>query len=339
MTIIKNLSPRLTAHSNNSTVWKFALLSCALVWGGSFVVLKNSLDVMEPNWLMFWRFFFTFILVASLFFKQLKAHFNVRHLKKGVLLGVFLGCGYCIQNLGLLYTTPGKNAFLTAAYCMMVPFFAWVLQGKRPHFTNLMAAFLCLGGVGLVSLNTSDTLSLGPGELLTLFSAFFYAFHIALTGKLGGEKYNMIALTVIQMFVCMLVSLAFALIRQEVPPTLAVVTPDLILGFLYLVLLSSGYCMVVQNLGQARVPSSEAALLLSFESVFAVLCSALFYGEHITGTMFVGFCLIFSSVIVSEVDFTMFRKIPHAIRRRRARLRGTSSIHHKTKDSNSATRY
>ena len=85
-----------------------------------------------------------------LFYKYIKDT-CIRDLKGGAITGTCLFLAYLIQTLGLTMTTPGKNAFLTAIYCAIVPFLVWLFYHKRPDNYNFVAALLCVSGVALVS--------------------------------------------------------------------------------------------------------------------------------------------------------------------------------------------
>ena len=100
---------------------------------------------------------------------------------RGLGLGAALFAAYTLQTFGLEHTTPGKNAFLTATYCVIVPFMWWLFSRKRPDAYNLAAALICICGMALVSLDGSLTLGLGDG--LTICCGFFYALHIILTAR------------------------------------------------------------------------------------------------------------------------------------------------------------
>ena len=292
--------------------WKVALAACAAIWGGSFVVLKGAIELVPPTWLVAIRFGFTAIILGLAFRARLREHLNRSHLLCGVVLGLFYGAGYVVQNIGLAYTTPGRNAFLTAVYCVMTPLFNWAIVRRRPDASTFVAAVLCVVGVGFISLGNDMTFSLGPGEWLSLASAVMYALHIVFAVRFA-QDHDVITLTVVQIVVTALVATAVALPLEPVPQITALASPDFLVSLAYLVLLSSCLASVVQNVGQAIVEPAEASLLLSLECVFAVTFSVLFYGEPITPTLLAGFGTIFAAVLVSEA-------VPMLLDRRAARV-------------------
>lgn len=281
-------------------VWKLALAACAAIWGGSFVVMKDTLDVIPPAWLMFIRFAASTLIVGALFWKKLRDNLDMSHLAMGAILGLASGAAFVVQNIGLDDTTPGRNAFLTATYCVMTPFINWFVTRKRPDGGNLLAALLAIVGVGLVALGDDLSLIMSGGDWLTLVSAVLFAVHIVLVARFSSA-HDVMTLTVVQLGVSALVALATALVMGPTPAASVFASPDVWFSLAYLVLLSSCVCMVVQNLGQANVPPAQASLLLSLESVFAVVSSVIFYNELVTPRIAVGFATIFVAVLVSEL--------------------------------------
>lgn len=131
---------------------RLALLLAAMIWGSAFFVMKNAVDSI-PTWMLLGiRFTMGAGVLALIFWKRLKL-IRASTWARGAALGVLLCAAYGVQTFGLMDTTPGKNAFLTTVYCILVPFLNWALLGRRPTLYNGLAAVLCLGGIGLVSLS------------------------------------------------------------------------------------------------------------------------------------------------------------------------------------------
>ena len=281
-------------------VWKLVLALAAAIWGGSFVVIKDTLDAVTPAWLMAIRFVCAFVLVGFLFRRILAEHLDRRHLAAGAVLGLASGLAFVVQNVGLADTTPGRNAFLTATYCVMVPFVNWVVVRQRPGAKSLVAALLAIVGVGLVALGDDLSLAMSGGDWLTLVSAVLFAVHIVLVARFS-KTMDVMCLTIVQLGMSAVVAAVSALVLEPLPAAEAFAQPSVWFSLAYLVILSSCVCMVAQNLGQAHVPPAQAGLILSLESVFAVLASVIFYGEVVTPRLAVGFATIFAAVLVSEL--------------------------------------
>ena len=177
-------------------VYKLMLLAATIIWGFAFVVMKDAVDVLPPAQLIGVRFFLTGLLMAAVFHRSLAGTLNGPCLKAGLVLAAVTFLAFWVQTVGLADTTPGKNAFLTATYCVIVPFMLWVVAGKRPTLANVGAAGMCIVGIGLVSL-TNSSLSFEFGDAMTLLCAVFFAAQIIAISRYS-EHFNVLALTVYQ---------------------------------------------------------------------------------------------------------------------------------------------
>ncbi|MGL6292825.1 EamA family transporter [Eubacterium aggregans] len=121
----------MKTSTKHSIYAKITLFAAALIWGSSFFVMKNVVDVFPPSLILAIRFPIGFVLLSLFFFKRLK-NLNWEYLKIGAVIGFFLALAYGIQTLGLTDTTPGKNAFLAVVYCVIVPFLYWIVDKRRP---------------------------------------------------------------------------------------------------------------------------------------------------------------------------------------------------------------
>ena len=286
---------------SNATGGRLALLTAALIWGSSFIIMKDTLDHIPVFQLLAIRFTLGGLLLAAIFRKQLmQAKRTI--LSHGAICGVLLLSAYASQTYGLQTTTPGVNAFLTAVYCVIVPFMAWGLSRKRPTPYNWAAAVMCIAGIGLISL--SGDLTLGAGEALTLLSGLLYALHIMGLSRYGEED-DPIALTIVQFAVVAVLSWIFTLtVEAGTPVPAPAVWPKL----MYLTVLATAVTLVCQSVGQSLTPPSQSAILLSLESVFGALFSVVLGYEALTLPILCGFTLVFISVIVSETQLSFLKR-------------------------------
>lgn len=280
---------------------KFALFSAALIWGSSFFIVKNTVDIFPTNFLLAIRFTIGCLLLCVLFPKKL-TQLNRTCLWQGIVLGLLIFTAYCIQTIGLTDTTPGKNAFLTAAYCILVPFLYWITDKRRPDLYNFSAAFLCLAGIGLVSFDGS--FSMRFGDAMTLISALFFAAHIVAGARFGGKS-DPILLTILQFGVAAVCSWILGFTTETFPKEIPL---NATLGLLYLAVFATTIALLLQNIGLKYADPTSGAILLSLESVFGVLFSMLFYQERLTLRLGAGFLLIFIAVILSETKLSFLRK-------------------------------
>lgn len=198
---------------NKAVLGRSALICTTFIWGTSFVVLKSALDSITPLWVLAIRFggAALMMLVASI---PLLKKLDKQYLKGGAIMGACLAAAYTVQTYGLMYTTPGKNAFLTATYCILVPFLYWIIFDKKPDKYNIGAALICLVGMGFVCLNKD--LSVNKGDLLTVCCGLFYGLHIIVTSR-HVEGKSPLLLTMIQFAVAAILCLAFALMFEPKP--------------------------------------------------------------------------------------------------------------------------
>lgn len=285
---------------HKTTFAKLALLLATIIWGSSFAIMKNSVEVIPPNTLLAIRFSAACIILSLIFFKRL-LKINKEYMWQSAIIGLCLFLAYCVQTFGLAQTTPGKNAFLTAVYCVIVPFLFWFVTKEKPGFYNVIAAIICIVGIGFVSLD--GNLTMGIGDALTLVGGFFYALHIVVVAKFGKEK-DPIVITILQFFYCACFSIIASLLFEK--PHFSF-TPQLSFGLAYLAVFCTATALLLQNVGQKHTNPSVSALILSLESVFGVIFSIILYGDKMTLKLIIGFILIFSSIIISETKFSFLK--------------------------------
>ena len=286
-----HLSPRLG---------RAALFTAALIWGSSFFVMKDAVSGIPVFLLLAIRFTVGCGLMSIIFWKKWRKC-SKRLLLHGGVVGVLLFAAYTAQTYGLKGTTPGKNAFLTAVYCVLVPFVNWLLLRRKPTRWNWLAAVMCLGGIGLVSLD--GQLTMNQGDALTLLGGVFYALHLVAVSRFGEDD-DPVLLTTVQFGASALCCwVGFGLFE-----TLPAFPENAWVELIYLAVFATTIALLLQNVGQSVTPAAPAAILLSLESVFGVLFSVVCYGETVTLRLLTGFALIFLAVIASETQFSFLRR-------------------------------
>lgn len=280
------------------------LFAAAFIWGSSFFIMKGAVDVIPTFYLLAIRFTGGVALLALICGRKWK-RFTADYLWRGAIMGAFLFLAYSVQTFGLAETTPSKNAFLTAVYCVLVPFLYWLVARQRPDRYNILAALLCISGVGLVSLTESFTVT--RGDALTLCCAVFYASHIVSVAKVSPGK-DIYILTVFQFFWAAVYAWVCGLLFQQFPPVETLLNTDMVIQMGYLIVMATTVALLFQNVGQVWSDPASASVILSLESVFGVLCSVIFYGDPVTGRLLAGFALIFVAVVCSETKFSFLRR-------------------------------
>lgn len=281
------------------------LLVASLIWGISFVIMKDALDNIGASYLIAIRFSVAALLIFLISFKKWKL-INFRLVLTGLLTGLFLGGAYIIQTYGLKLTTPGKNAFITSIYCILVPFLYWIFNKKRPNKYNFISAGIALVGLGLISFKSLiEFRVINIGDILTFICGIFYALHIVFTNKYCQE-HDLYLITAFQFLSTAIMAwvIVFAFERSFEPITLNMV-PQL----LYLIVLASFLALLFQNYGMYNMDPSKGSLILSLEAVFGALTSIIFgYETNVDLVRILGFLLILGAIFISQTQLKFLRK-------------------------------
>lgn len=290
---------------NENTLKKLAkpmIVLATVIWGSTFFILKDTLDDVDLMFLLAFRFTLAAGILALVFRKRWRA-MDLGYLWRGGLMGALMFAAYAVQNYGLMDTTPGKNAFFTAVYCVIVPFLYWAVDKLRPSRWNVLAAVLCVAGIGLVSWDGG--ISLTGGDLLTLCGGLLYACHIVAVAKFSQGR-DIFILTVLQFATTALCCWVGALFTHGIPLDGLPARAWWVL--LYLAIAATTVALLFQNVGQKYTDPSSAALLLALEAPFGVAFSVLFGAENPSALMYLGFFLIFLAVVCSETQFKFLRR-------------------------------
>ena len=271
------------------------LILVTVIWGGGFVARDMALESMRPFQIMAVRFLLAAVLMGLFSIKSLKG-ITKAEVMAGGLMGVALFTGFALQIVGLQYTTPSKNAFLTALNVVIVPFIAFLILKKKIGVKGVLGALMSVAGVALLSLDRNFSLGLGDG--LTLICAVGFAFQIFLTSEFV-KKYRTTVLNFVQMTTAFLLSLLCLAAFGEAD---FAVTSKGWLSVLYLGVISTTVCYLLQTASQKYVDETKAAIILSMESVFGTVFSIIILREIITLRMVIGSAVILVAVIVSNLS-------------------------------------
>lgn len=278
-----------------------SLLLVAIIWGSSFVVIKNALDYINPVYILVLRFALSSVLMAFVFWKRFR-EINKEDIKAGAIIGFFLFLAFLTQTIGLKYTTVSKQAFITASYVVIVPFFYWGITKKKPDIYEFMAAILCLIGVGLLSLEESFSINLGDG--LTMVCAVFFALHI-ISIEYFAKDHDPIILTIVQFAVAAILSFIVVLIFNI---KLGSFGKEVGFSILYVAVVSTLIAFGIQNVAQKYTSSTHTAIILSMESVFGSIFSVLLLGDKFTVKLFLGCLIVLISILTAETKWNFLRK-------------------------------
>ena len=273
---------------------RLALLAATVTWGTTFLITRNTLDAIDTYYLLAFRFTGAALLLLLLFPRCLRK-LDRQLLRRGVWLGVILFAAYALQTEALKRTSPGKTAFFSAVDCVAVPFLAWLIGQRRPTLLHVSAAFFCLGGIGCVSLE--EAVSFGVGEWLALGCGVLFGAHILGLALLSADQ-PILSLTAVQFGTTAALAWGFALLFNRPP---AALPPSAVFSLFYLCIFATALAFLCQTAGQRLLPPATAALILSMEAVFGVICAMLFSHEALTPMMCLGFGLIFAAILIAEL--------------------------------------
>ena len=287
---------------NKALLGRLAIVGTVLVWGTSFVILKTTLDSIDTMWILAIRFSVSAALLGLAGWKQLRK-MDRAVVRGSVIMGCFLAAAYIVQTYELKYTTPGKNAFLTATYCVLVPFMAWGVYRRRPDASNIAAAFLCIIGIGLVSLGGQNG-AMNIGDALTLLCGVFYGIQIIMMEQYAG-KGDALSITAVQFAAGAVICWVGALFFEQPPVN---VPASAWMSVAYMSVMCTAVCFFLQAWGMKYTPSSTTAVIMTLESVFGTVISIVFYHEAMSFRLVLGFVLIFAAVLISETKFSYLKK-------------------------------
>ncbi|MBO5137630.1 MAG: EamA family transporter [Spirochaetaceae bacterium] len=273
------------------------MLLTAAIWGFAFVIVKNSLDFVPPIYMLAIRFSIAGLVLALIFCKKFSM-LNKKILFHGAILGFFLFSAYAFQTIGCKYTSAGKNAFLTTIYVVLIPIFLWIMTKKRPGINVMIATFLAICGIGLLSLKNDFTINIG--DILTLICGVGFALHIIFISRYNATE-DPILLTVLQLCFAAIFSWILAPIMEGIFPKDALNSSSTVASMLYLGLISTMVAFFLQNLCQKYTPPTIAAIFLSMEAVFGVIFSCIFLKESLTLRIVFGCSLIFVAILLAEL--------------------------------------
>lgn len=275
------------------------LLLTALIWGAAFVAQRTGMDHIGPFTFQTARGFLGALSLLPVIIWQKKsqgAAYARPSLKACLMCGLVLTIASTTQQIGLVSTTVSKAGFIGSLYVVFVPLIGLFL-GLRAGRKIWLSVLLAMIGMFLISGVGTGSLQIQIGDMLLLISAFFYAVHILVVARYAPHV-NGAALSCAQFLVMSAITLIPALLLEK--PTVAGLL-EAKWALLYTGILSSGVGYTLQIIGQMRVPSTVASLILSLESVSSLIAGMLLLGERLTDVEWIGCALVLCAVVVSQL--------------------------------------
>jgi drug/metabolite transporter (DMT)-like permease len=286
------------------------LVAITLIWGATFVTIKDALGDASPLAFNLLRMLLATLCLAAIFPKQLKRAGRAEVIAS-LPVGVFLFLGYTLQTSGLRLTTPSKSAFITGLSVVLVPLFMFILFRRKLSVWSAAGVLAALVGLALLALPPGqqwhDLAAINPGDVLTSGCAVSFALHIIFLGRATSAQrvprvsYKSVA--VLQtLFATVLMAAALPLARPLTGVGAFVQwTPRLAVALIITAVLATALAFAVQSWAQQFTPPTHTALIFALEPVFALITSYVLLGERLGGRALVGCASILGSVLLSEL--------------------------------------
>jgi drug/metabolite transporter (DMT)-like permease len=277
------------------------LLLVAVIWGSAFVAQRVAGQMGSVYLFNGARYLLAAFVVLPFAVRSLRALQKDNPLsaipheqfKWMFIAGFILFIGSALQQVGLVYTTAGNAGFITALYVVLVPIVLFIVWRERLHWLSIAAVGLAVGGAFLLS--TGGRFEVRAGDAIELIGGLFWAFHVVVLGKFAA-KFESMSFSVGQLAICGLLNLGVGAFSESIPTF----SWSLIAAILYTALFSLGLCYTLQIWAQRHTPPADAALILSLESVFAVISGWLLLDEFLAPVQIIGCVLIFVAVLLSQ---------------------------------------
>jgi drug/metabolite transporter (DMT)-like permease len=264
-----------------------AMLATAAIWGGSFVVMKDSLEKQDVFSFLASRFILASLLMFMYRPTALRG-LSKRFVLRGIFAGVLLGSGYIFQTFGLTNTTVSNTGFITGLYLVFTPLISLIILRRHVIRIQWFAVLLAFIGLFLISYNG---VSIGRGETLVLISAILYGAHFVALGEWsdGGNTY---ALTLIQIATLGVMASLFTIKDGfQLPPDSSVW-----LAVLFTAFFATFLAFLVQTKAQSVMSATAASVLLATETPFAVIFGLYFNSDPLTLKIISGGILVMGAM-------------------------------------------
>jgi len=268
-----------------------SLLMVTFFWGLTFITVKEAIEFIPPFSFLFYRFLIAFLLLLAVSIKKIK-NLDLKTLKYGFFVGIFLFLGYGFQTVGLKYTTPANAGFITGLSVVMVPFLSSIILKIKPGRNVIIG--VTLATIGLVFLSFQE-FKINYGDFLILMCAFSFAMHIILVGKYS-PKLDTFLITTVQIGAVAMFSLFFSFTESSFEFNMTIYEALIITA-----VFATFLAFLIQNAAQKHVSPTHTALIFAMEPVFAAVCSYILISEVFTLRKILGYLLILLGMIIAEI--------------------------------------
>ena len=293
-----------------------ALLLMTLIWGATFVIVKESLNDISSMLFVGFRFGIAASALAMIMLFR-KYKIDGKSVLPGMFLGFILFLGFVTQTIGLKNTSATKSGFITGSLVVMVPIFQMIIEKRMPSRGAVIGTilvffgiiFLSSGGTSITSFLNELGANFNFGDELTLVCAMFFAIHVVYIDIISSKNhywtilFTQLATVSVLSFIAAFVFVGFSYEGLHIS-----LTKYLLFGLLYTSLLATLFNLGLQTRFQKVVSPTKAGIIYSFEPIFAAMFAYFLLNEKISNFSLVGSALIFLGLIVSESFDSIFGK-------------------------------
>jgi drug/metabolite transporter (DMT)-like permease len=277
-----------------------ALAVVALVWGATFVIVKQALGQMSTMYFLAVRFALASACMYLIFmpaFRRASRSEIWRGLRGGVITGFLLWLGYVLQSFGLKYTTAGNSGFLTGLYIVLVPLISAAVYRRWPQGRELAGIAVATVGMIVMTVPNLDTHSrMNRGDLFTIGCAAAFACHLLVLGYFSQREFfpaialGQIACTAILSGACL-----------GLEPPKAIWSKTVIWAVCMTAVFATALAFALQTWAQQYTTATRTALIFALEPVFALATAVWFGGERLTLAAITGGALILTGILAVEL--------------------------------------
>ena len=272
------------------------LFLAAIVWGIAFVPQRIAMEHTGPFTFNAIRFGGGAVLVGLFLGTTRLRAIGRKEIIASLIVGGLLYLGAAFQQIGMVSTTAGKGGFITSLYIVLVPVLLCLVWKENIALSGWIGALIAVFGMGILSL--SGDFSLSIGDVWVLICSLVFSFHVIAISK-SGTNIDPLTLSVGQYIVCAVLSfISAAFLETNTWST----THRAAIPFLYMIFFSIGIGYTLQVVSQKYVVPSAAAIILSLESVFALLAGWTLLNETLTERQVAGCVLMFIGMAVAQIQ-------------------------------------
>ncbi len=283
------------------------LILVTLLWGATFVIVKDAIQEISPLLFITIRFVIAGII---LFPFMLKKRFDKKSLLSGILLGVLLFLGFALQTVGLKYTAATKSGFLTGTAVILVPVLQFIIEKRPPKKGVIIGAFIVMLGVTFLSSGGSSVLTLlsdfgtnfNFGDGLTLLCAIFFALYIIYI-DMETIKYDFLILLFLQIVTVAFLGIIFSFLFNQtgVEEIKISISNKSLFAIFYTSVFATLITTALQTKYQKNVTPAKAGIIFALEPLFAAIFAFFLLDEKLSNFGYIGAALIISGLVISEV--------------------------------------